>query len=186
MIIDDQIKNKKLQYDINREAAKISALLSDKIDKYEYLTGEEILPSNQQQIIEQVIEDQAQKQDKALEGLESKSRSIEGIFPEGYESVEIKNKLDKIKEYKKDVDRNNVIYYSSKKPFNFNAFKTIRYLDENIYSGKITINETDQEQADLLEHISNFNNKTRPKNKDGKKIKKTLLMPQKIFIRVEN
>ena len=54
MIINDQIKDEKLQYDINREAAKISALSSGKIDKYEYFTGEEILPSNQQQIIEQV------------------------------------------------------------------------------------------------------------------------------------
>ena len=53
MTIEDQIKDEKLQYDINRETAKISALLSGKIDKYEYLTGEEILPSNQQQIIEQ-------------------------------------------------------------------------------------------------------------------------------------
>ena len=48
-----QIKGEKLQYHINREAAKISALSSGKIDKYEYLTGEEILPYNQQQIIEQ-------------------------------------------------------------------------------------------------------------------------------------
>ena len=47
-----KLEIKKLQYDINGEAAKISALSSDKIDKYEYLTGEEILPSNQQQIIE--------------------------------------------------------------------------------------------------------------------------------------
>ena len=53
MTIEDQIKDEKLQYDINREAAKISALLSSKINKYEYLTGEEILPSNQRQIIEQ-------------------------------------------------------------------------------------------------------------------------------------
>ena len=53
MIIDYQIKDEKLQYDINREAAKISALSSGKIDKYKYLTDEEILPSNQQQIIEQ-------------------------------------------------------------------------------------------------------------------------------------
>ena len=53
MTIGDQIKDEKLQYDINREAAKISALPSDKIDKYEYLTGEKILPSNQKQIIEQ-------------------------------------------------------------------------------------------------------------------------------------
>ena len=53
MTIEDEIKDEKLQYDINREAAKISALSSGKLDKYEYLTGEEILPSNQQQIIQQ-------------------------------------------------------------------------------------------------------------------------------------
>ena len=40
MTIDDQIKDEKLQYDVNTEAAKISALSSDRIDKYEYLTGE--------------------------------------------------------------------------------------------------------------------------------------------------
>ena len=84
MTIDDQIRDEKLQYDINREAAKISALSSGKIDKYEYLTGEEILPSNQQQIIEQAkftysplgkafekqiktIEDQGEKQIKAIQ-----------------------------------------------------------------------------------------------------------------------
>ena len=53
MTTEDQIRDETLQYDINREATKISALLSGKIDKYEYLTGEEILPSTQQQIIEQ-------------------------------------------------------------------------------------------------------------------------------------
>ena len=53
MIIDDKIKNEKLQYDINRQAAKISALSSDQIDKYEYLTGEEILRSDQSRIIDQ-------------------------------------------------------------------------------------------------------------------------------------
>ena len=53
MTIDDQIRNKKLKYDIDREAAKTSALSSNKIGKCEYLTGEEILPSNQKQIIEQ-------------------------------------------------------------------------------------------------------------------------------------
>ena len=44
MIIDDKIRDEKLQNDINRDVAKISALLSSKIDKYEYLTDEEILP----------------------------------------------------------------------------------------------------------------------------------------------
>ena len=53
MIIDDNIRDEKLQYEINREAAEISALSSGRIDKYENLTGEETLPSNQRQIIEQ-------------------------------------------------------------------------------------------------------------------------------------
>ena len=53
MTIDDTIRDEKQQYDINREAANISALSSGKIDKYEHLTGEEILHSNHSQIIEQ-------------------------------------------------------------------------------------------------------------------------------------
>ena len=53
MTMDDKIRDEKLQYDINREAANISALSSGKIDKYEYLTGQEILPSDQSRIIEQ-------------------------------------------------------------------------------------------------------------------------------------
>ena len=51
MTTDDQLKDEKLQYDTNREAAKLSELSSGKIDKYEYLTSEEILHFNQIQII---------------------------------------------------------------------------------------------------------------------------------------
>ena len=53
MTINDQIRDKKLPYDINREATKRSALSSAKVHKCEYLTGEDILLSNQQQIMEQ-------------------------------------------------------------------------------------------------------------------------------------
>ena len=53
MTINDQIRDEKLQHDINKEAAKISALSSGKIHRYEYLTGEDIFTFNQQQIIEQ-------------------------------------------------------------------------------------------------------------------------------------
>ena len=84
MIINDQIRDEKLQYDTNREASKISALSSGKLHKFEYLAGEEILPSNQQQIIEEAkftnsplgkasekqiktIEDQGKKQVDLLE-----------------------------------------------------------------------------------------------------------------------
>ena len=88
MTIDDQIRDEKLQHNFNRKAAKISALQSSKINKYEYLTGEQILPFNQKQIVEQAkftysplgkafekqikpIEDQGQKQVDALKSLES-------------------------------------------------------------------------------------------------------------------
>ena len=84
MTIDDQIRDKKIQCDINKEAAKISTLSTGKLHKYEYLTGGDILPSNQQQIIEQAkfrysplgkafekqiktIEDQGEKQIKAIQ-----------------------------------------------------------------------------------------------------------------------
>ena len=84
MTTNDQIREEKLRYDINREAAKISVLSSGKMHKYEYLTCEDILPSNQQQIIEQArftyfplgkalekqiktIEDQGEKQIKAIQ-----------------------------------------------------------------------------------------------------------------------
>ena len=53
MTIDDKIKDEKLQYDINREAVIISALSSSEIDKYEYLTGEEISLPDRSRIIEQ-------------------------------------------------------------------------------------------------------------------------------------
>ena len=112
MTLNDQIRDEKLQYNINIKAAEISALSSGKIDKYEYLTGKDILPSNQQQIIEQAkftysplgkafekqiktIKDQGENQIKA------QTKSVEGIFPEGYKIAEIKNKINKIKEYEK-------------------------------------------------------------------------------------
>ena len=118
-----------------------------------------------------IIEDKEEKQIDALESLKPKeqTKSIEEIFLEGYDSVEIKNELNKIKEYEKKVNRDNMIYYSSKEPFDFRMFKTIRSFGDDIYSSKITINEADQEQSDLVEYILNFNDKSRPKNKDDKK-----------------
>ena len=92
MTINGQIRDKKLPYDIDRKAAKISALSSSKIYRYEYLTGEDILPSNHQQIIKQAkftysplgktfekqiktIEDQGKKQVDALENLKLKEET---------------------------------------------------------------------------------------------------------------
>ena len=123
MIIDDKIKDEKLQYDINREAAKISVLSSGKIDKYEYLTGEEILPSDQSRIIEQAkftyfplgkafekqiktIEEQGRKQIEGLVVLKhiTQKLAIKDTIPENTLSEESKNELNKIKEIEKTID----------------------------------------------------------------------------------
>ena len=124
MTINDKIKDEKLQYDINREAAKISPLSSGKIDRYEYLKGEEILPSNQRQIIKQAkfahsllgkafekqiktIEEQGKKQVEALEVLDpeknKKQKSVEGLFSKEMKNVEIKNEIDEIKNLKRKL-----------------------------------------------------------------------------------
>ena len=124
MTINDQIRDEKLQYDINSEAAKISALSSGKIHKYEYLTGEDILPSKQQQIIEQArftyfllgkafekqtktIEDQEQKQVEALNSLKFNNQlTIEDVIPKNVlNNDEAKKELDKIKEIEKSENR---------------------------------------------------------------------------------
>ena len=114
MTIEDQIKDEKLQYDINREAAKISALSSGKLDKYEYLTGEEILPSNQQQIIQQAkfnysslgkalekqvktIKDQGEKQVDALKISYEKLPSIKDFVPTEKFNPEIINEIKELK-----------------------------------------------------------------------------------------
>ena len=133
MPFDDQTRDEKLQYDIIREAAKMSALSSNKIDKYEYLTGEDILPSNQQQIIEQTkfsysplgkafekqlktIEDQGEKQIKASNTLKSNEKSneklgIENMIPKSaFANDEAKEEFDKIVKIEKTINREKLIY----------------------------------------------------------------------------
>ena len=142
MTINDHIRDEKLRYDVNREAAKISALSLGKIHKYEYLTDEEILPSNQQQIIEQAkftysplgkafekqiktIEDQGQKQAEALNTLKSNDElTIEDVIPKStLNNDEAEKELDKIKEIEKTVHREKL---------NIHIYKT----NEHTYSVK--------------------------------------------------
>ena len=125
MTIDHKIKDGKIQYDINREAAIISTLLSDRFDKYEYLTGEEILSSDQSRIIEQTkityyplgkafgkqiktIEDQGTIQVEALKALKQKEnkediKSVEGSFAKQMRTNENKNEKDEIKKWEETL-----------------------------------------------------------------------------------
>ena len=174
MTIYDQIKYEKLQYDVNREAAKISALSSGKFNKHEYLTGEEILPSNKQQIIEQakitysplgkafekqiknkLIEDQREKQIKAIQDnrkqlisdddyknklLISKEREI---FKDIYN-----RKSDKIEELNNKIDYDNLKYVVERSGFeyDFNKLKDPITFLEYVKNGKISLEEAKEKQ----------------------------------------
>ena len=190
MTIDYKIKDEKLQYDINREAAKISALSSGKIDKYEYLAGEEILSSDQSRIIEQArftysqlgkafekqtktIEEQEKKQVDALEVLKpiTQKLTIKDAIPENKLPEEAKNELNKIKEIEKTVDRENLYYKTNKYTYNFQNFRTISTFGRDIYNGTITTKEADNNQSDLLVEILNFRKQVKPKNTEKKQQK---------------
>ena len=166
MTIEDQIRDEKLQYDINREAAKISALSSGKIDKYEYVTSEEILPSNQQQILEQAkftyfplgkafgkqiktIENQEKKQVDALKSLESSDKqlpSIKYFISKERLNPEIGDEIEKIEEEERKADRSKMIYKASNETYDFRKFKTIRVFGNEIRNNIIDMNMANDEQ----------------------------------------
>ena len=196
MTIEDQIRDEKLQYDINREAAKISALSSGKIDKCEYLTGEEILPSNQQQIIEQVnftyshsgkafekqtrtIKDQGEKkiQDNKEQLVhinndygDYKNKLLLSKEREIFKNIYNK-RLDKIEELNKKIDYNDLEYtvISAGEEFKFDESEDpILFLD-NIRKGKISLEEAKSLQKDYDYYLK----KTRKGNKSDEQ-RKTL------------
>ena len=166
MTIDDQIKYEKLQYDVNREAAKISALSSGKCNKYEYLTGKEVLSSNKQQIIEQAkftysplgkafekqtktIEDQGKKQIEALENLKLKEITQDKTKPIECNKYFV-NELAKIEKSIKHIDFNDLIYYykGSNEPINLiNIFKSIHSSDK-------TLEDIEQEQNKFKKELN--------------------------------
>ena len=196
MTTEDKIKDEKLQYDINREAAKISALSSGNINKYEYLTGAEILPSNQQQIIEQAkftysplgkafekqtktIEDQGEKQIKAIQDNKQQLISDDDyknkllISKEREIFKDIYNKrLDKIEELNNKIDYDNLKYVVERSgdEYRFNKIKDPITFIDNIKKCKISLKEAKDQQQNYYNHL----NKIRRGNKNARQ-KRTLV-----------
>ena len=181
MTIEDQIKDEKLQYDINREAAKISALSSGKLDKYEYLTGEEILSSNQQQIIQQAkfnysplgkalekqrktIEDRGKKQVETIQD----NKQLVNINKDDYKDKlllskereifkDISNKkLNKIEEMNNEIDYDDLDYVilSKDMEYNFSIEKDPISLLKAIKDGEISLKEARDRQRNYLQYLN--------------------------------
>ena len=204
MTINDQIRDEKLQYDINREAAKISALSSGKIHKYEYLTGEDILPSNQQQIIEQArftfsplgkafdkqiktIEDESRKQVNALENLKPKEerKPIEDKSNNKSKSKTIFNELiNKRKELmielydSVDYKKLNFKYVDPKNnDVSFYGYKDSKERFSVIKNNQINFDDLLKRQNEFLNKLNNI--------KIGRKTleqKKVINNPEKFYI----
>ena len=186
MTIHDKIRDEKLQYDINREAAKASALSSGKIDRYEYITGEEILPYDQRRVIEQTkftysplgkalqkqrktIEDQGRKkldavtnQNEKLVALTNKDDHKDN-YKEIFEKL-IKERFNEIKELTYEI--NYMIQYIILKVLNttrkrFDDFNNGIELFRKIQSGKMKL-----EEAKTLQNAfkSNLNGISRGRN----------------------
>ena len=188
MTIEDQIRDEKLQYDINREAAKISALSSGKIDKYKYLTGEEILPYNQQQIIEQakfsysplgkafekqtkIIEDQGEKQVDALKSLKPSDKqlpSIRDFISKEKLNSEIVNEIERIEEEERKVDRSKMVYKASNETYHVRKFKTIHVFGNEIRN-VIDMIMANDEQNQFLKYINKLKSNTKPHKPESKK-----------------
>ena len=195
MTIEEQIKDEKLQYDINREPTKISALPSGKLDKYDYLTGEEILPSNEQQIIQQAkfnysslgkalekqvktIKDQGEKQVVALESLkdsDKKLTSIKDFIPTENLNPKIINEIKRIDEIERKVDRNKMVYKGTNKTYDFRNFKITGAFGNEIRNNIISLDTANIEQANLLSYIYYFTKKTKPRNHEPRKLKSDVL-----------
>ena len=181
MTIENQIKDEKLQYDINnREAAKISALSSGKIDKYEYLTGEEILPLNQQQIIQQAkfadcplgkalekqiktIKDQGKKQVKAIQDNKQivnkdddyKNKLLLSREREIFKDIYNK-RLDKIEELSNKIDYNNLRYVSvnNRTSYTFSEVEDPLTLLNDIKKSETSLEEAKITQGNFLEYLN--------------------------------
>ena len=180
MTIEDQIKDEKLQYDINREAAKISALSPGKIDKYEYLTGEEILASNQQQIIQQAkfdysplgkalekqiktIEDQGKKQVKTIQDNEQivnkdddyKDKLLLSREREIFKDIYSK-RLDKLEELNNKINYNNLNYVvvGTGDKYSFDDLDDPLTLLDDIKKGEISMKKAIEQQHNFYKYLN--------------------------------
>ena len=88
---------------------------------------------------------------------------------------EAKKELDKIKEIEKNVDREKLIYETNEYTYSFKNFQTIKTFGRDIYEGKITIEEADKYQTNLLAEIMNFRKNTKPRSQEKKQEKEIVL-----------
>ena len=106
----------------------------------------------------------------------NKKLIIEDVIPnDALNNDEAKKELDKIKETENNVDREKLIYKTNEYTYSFKNFQTIKTFGRDIYEGKITIEEANEYQTDLLAEIMNFRKNTKPRSQEKKQEKEIVL-----------
>ena len=161
---------------------------SNKIHKYEYLTGEDILPVNRQQIIEQArfsysplgksfekqintIKDQGEKQIEALESLKKKEITSESddnntsITKEVYDKI-LEERMNEILKIRKKIDYDNLIYNfkGNTDPINIGKFEGPIYIYDDMKNGKTTLQQIEKQQKDFKKELNEITSEN-PKHK---------------------
>ena len=114
--------------------------------------------------------------------------TIENVIPnDALNNDEAKKELDKIKEIEKNVDREKLIYETNDYTYSFKNFQTIKNFardiyERDIYEGKITIEEADKHQTDLLVEIMNFRKNMKPRSQEKKNEKNKLFLKTCIIL----
>ena len=172
MTIDEKIRDEKLQYDINREAGKISVLSSGKFDKYQYFTGEEILPPDQSRVIEQanftysllgkVLEEQMKKQVDPLKSLKlankiDELKQIESIFPKNQLNGLIIDKLKEIIHLQNNIKLHDLEYTAKRgKRYCFTKYSLPIVFLKDIREGNLLLEDPDKEQIILSDELKDM------------------------------
>ena len=175
-ILDRKIMQNEAQYDLDRKAAKISALSSNNLDKYEYLTGEDLglKPSTVEQAkfeyspLGKIFNKGLDKDDKKeglfkrLKNIEDKNeklleaknetKNIKEItdFVDEHLSLEAKDLIEEIRAIKKDVDyRKLKIRGGNNTDYDFSGYKTLKELFRDLYYKKITLDDAEANQIQI-------------------------------------
>ena len=171
-ILDDKIKAEKIRHDLGQESAKISALKSGDIDKYEYLTGQEVIPTGQvadlahakfeysplgKAFEKQVktIKEQGEKQVKAIENTQQmvpiqNNPKPRLPFPQEQMTENVKAAWKRTLEDEKEIDKNNPVW-KSKKIDNFAQYSLPTTLVYKIGSGNESFEKAGKQQTEMVE-----------------------------------
>ena len=175
-ILNRKIKQNEAQYDLDREAAKISALPSNNLDKYQYLTVEDLglNPSTAEKakfeysplgkIFNKGLSEEDEKEEllKKLKNIEDKNeqllkiknkaeniKEVTGFVEESF-SLEAKALIEEIRTIQKDVDyRKLIIRGGNNVTYDFSNYKTFKELFRDLYYKKMTINDAEMRQNEF-------------------------------------